>query len=158
MDLDIQSLLQQEKTAIRDGIDMSVCVIDKKQNTLQFAGAKNPMIYIQDGELNLIKGDKFSIGGKSPKHVKRFTSTTIDISKPTCIYLFSDGYQDQFGGPDGRKYMIKRLKEQLLNIHTQPMSYQKRILEENLNEWMNGERQIDDILVMGFHFSQEKKS
>ncbi|MFT5917165.1 MAG: serine phosphatase RsbU (regulator of sigma subunit) [Flammeovirgaceae bacterium] len=156
LDLDIQTVLQQEKTSIRDGIDMSLCIIDKNNHTVEFAGARNPLFYIQENELHVIKGDKFSIGGKSPRHIKRFTSTKIDVSKPTCLYLFSDGYPDQFGGENDRKFMIKRFKNELLENHTKPMSAQKKHLEKTLSDWMNGHRQIDDILVMGFRLEGKK--
>ena len=154
IDLDIQSILQQDKTSIKDGIDMSVCVIDKKNHTLEFAGAKSQIIYMQDGELNLLKGSKFSIGGKSSRHVKKFSSVTISLDRPTSLYLFTDGFPDQFGGPDNRKYMIKRFKEKISEIHVDPMVIQKQRLEQTLANWMGDHRQIDDITVMAFRFER----
>ncbi|MGB0525136.1 MAG: 7TM diverse intracellular signaling domain-containing protein [Flammeovirgaceae bacterium] len=151
LDLDIRTILQQERTANKDGMDMTICVIDPNAQTIEFAGAKNPMIYFQDDNMYLIKGDKFSVGGQHLKHMKRFTKRVIDISKPTTFYLFSDGYQDQFGGQEGRKFLSKRFRELLNDIHSKPMPLQKTILDETFHGWMRGvHKQIDDVLVMGF--------
>lgn len=150
LDMDIRTILQQDRTSNKDGMDMTICVIDPATQTMEFAGAKNPMIYFQDGTQQVIEGDRFSVGGKQLKHMKRFTKTQVDISKPTTFYLYSDGYQDQFGGNDGRKFLKKEFRKLLAENHTKPMALQKTILEETLNNWMASQKQIDDILVMGF--------
>ena len=155
LDVDIRTILQQDRTANKDGMDMTICTIDTKTQTLEFAGAKNPMIYFQDGNIHILKGDKFSVGGKQLKHIKRFTKTKIDISKPTTFYMYSDGFQDQFGGEEGRKFLTKRFRDLLTEIHEKPMPLQKTILEETFSNWIgSNHKQIDDVLVMGFRIGK----
>jgi serine phosphatase RsbU (regulator of sigma subunit) len=145
----VRTALKQKETNNQDGMDMAICVIDVKKKTMEFAGAKNPIIYIQDNEITQIKGDKDGIGGKSDDH--KFKYHTIDVNKPTWVYLFSDGYIDQFGGIQGRKFMIKRFRELLFEIYTKPMSEQKEFLDKTFIEWIGKDyNQIDDVLVMGF--------
>ncbi len=146
----VRFALQQYKNDNKDGMDMALCVIDKDAKTMEFAGAKNPIVYIQDGELFHIKGDSHPIGGSQGESKRSYTKHIISIEKPTTFYLFSDGYPDQFGGTDGRKFMIKNFKELLLKIHTLPFDEQKTILHNTIEDWKgNHEKQIDDILVMG---------
>ena len=146
---DVRQALQQKETQTNDGMDMALVSIDLKNKILEFAGAKNPLIYIQNGELHQIKGDIMGIGGVQQERERVFTAHEIDISKPTTFYLFSDGYQDQFGGKKGRKFMTKRFRELLFDIHKKPMQEQKSILETTLKDWRGKEEQVDDILVMG---------
>jgi PAS domain S-box-containing protein len=146
-----KSLKQQENASSRDGMDMALCTIDMDDRVIEFAGAKNPLVYIQDGEVHEIKGSKFGIGGRERGTERVYTKHTIDANKPTTLYIYSDGYQDQFGGPNKQKFMKKRLRELLLEIHQKPMEEQKQILDETLTQWMQegNERQIDDVLVIG---------
>lgn len=147
----IRKTMKQDETGNREGMDVSLVVIDKEQKTMDFAGAKNPLIYIQNGQMHHIKGDKITIGGEVREKAKLFNKHTIDISVRTTFYLFSDGYQDQFGGKDDRKLMLPKMKELFLEIHEQDMSAQKAILESTLLQWIAeaNERQIDDILLIG---------
>lgn len=148
----VKNSLKQDTTENRDGMDMSMCLVDKKEKKIYFAGAKNPLVYFQQGEMHQIKGDVHPIGGIERKPGKRtFTRHTIDISSPTTVYLFSDGFQDQLGGEKGMKFMSKRFKELLSKIHQKPMTEQKEILQQEMKNWI-GEKhhQIDDILVIGF--------
>lgn len=147
----IRKVMKQDETGSREGMDLSLVVIDKERKTMEFAGAKNPIIYIQNQKLHHIKGDKISIGGEESKRTKTFQKHLIDISVPTTFYLFSDGYQDQFGGKGNRKMMLPRMKELFLEIHEKDMVTQKSILENTLKEWIEegNEKQIDDILVIG---------
>ncbi|MEM6297889.1 MAG: GAF domain-containing protein [Bacteroidota bacterium] len=143
--------LKQRDTQNADGMDMVICVIDKKAKELSFAGAKNPLVYIQNGDLHYIKGDRFPIGGKQLGSVRNYTTHKISFHAPTTFYLYSDGYQDQFGGEKGtKKFMAPRFRNLLHNIHFLPMSEQEEILDTTIKKWMRGSRQIDDILVMGF--------
>jgi serine phosphatase RsbU (regulator of sigma subunit) len=145
----VRFALKQKETNNQDGMDMAICVIDKEKKTMEFAGAKNPLIYIQNGEVQQIKGDKNGIGGKSDDH--KFEAHTIDVSQPTWVYMFTDGYIDQFGGDQGRKFMIKNFRELLLEIHTMPMNQQKEYLDKAIKDWIGTKySQIDDLLVMGF--------
>lgn len=146
----IASVLKQSETNNRDGMDVALVVLDKPNQTMEFAGAKNPLLYIQNGEVSLIKGDKRSIGGLV-KNEQKFTNHHINISIPTIFYLFSDGYQDQFGGKENRKFMLSRLKSLCLDMHQKEMSEQQQILDDTLMSWMkeSDETQIDDVLVVG---------
>ncbi|MGD9992238.1 MAG: tetratricopeptide repeat protein [Salinivirgaceae bacterium] len=150
----IKKSLKQENTGNSDGMDIALCTYNQKEKSLTFAGAVNPLIYIQDGVMQSIKGDFFGVGGqmKGEGSTERFfTQTTIDVSKPTTCYLCSDGFADQFGGEKGKKYFMKNFRELLLNIHTQAMHEQATTLEQTLLAW-HGQKypRLDDVLVMGF--------
>lgn len=147
----IRKTLNQDEGSNRDGMDMSLCVINKEKRTVQFSGAKNPLLYIQDGKAHVIKGDRVPIGGVQTEKERYFSEKTIHVDRPTSFYIFSDGYIDQFGGPKNRKFLLKNLQNLLLEIHKKPMQEQEEILRKKLSEWMgNRENQIDDILVIGF--------
>lgn len=151
----VRKALKQDEPGNKnnDGMDMALCVIDKVKNTVEFAGAKNPLIYIQNNELIQIKSDKHPIGGVQREDERLFTKHNIDISTPTTFYIFTDGFQDQVGGGNGRKYMTKKFRSLLFDLHSRPMTDQKDILDKELYSWMNDEAkfdQIDDILVIGF--------
>ncbi len=136
-------------SGVKDGMDLALCIIDYKNMKLQFAGANNPLCLIRNNELIQIKGDKMAIGGNFDDELPKFTNHEIDIQKGDVLYTFSDGYPDQFGGGDGRKFMVKKFRELLLEIHQNPIEEQERILEEHLDEWRGKEEQVDDIIVIG---------
>ena len=148
--LSVRRFLKQDETANKDGMDAAICLIDPQEKVLEFAGANNPLVYIQEGEMHVIKGDRSAVGGVDTNRNHRFARHTVSIEKETWVYLFSDGYQDQFGGEEGRKFMSKKLRELLLEIHTQPFEDQKQCLSETMKRWMGSTAQIDDILVIGF--------
>jgi serine phosphatase RsbU (regulator of sigma subunit) len=145
----VRSALQQYKNENNDGMDMSICLVDNERKVIEFAGAKNPLIVIRDGELETIKGDKHGIGGSQGPANKSFIKHTIQIDRPTTFYMLSDGYEDQFGGTDNRKFMIKNLKDMLLKIHKDPFDLQQRILDKTIEDWRGETSQIDDILLIG---------
>jgi serine phosphatase RsbU (regulator of sigma subunit) len=145
----VQTSLKQAETNNQDGMDMAICTIDLATGTVEYSGAKNPLIYIQNQELTTIKGDRYPIGRSLYESVK-FTKHTIKPKSPTCFYMFSDGYVDQFGGPGNSKFKIPNFRALLHKIHEKPMAEQQTLLEETLEEWKNGQEQIDDILVVGF--------
>lgn len=149
----VLKIFRQGENENTDGMDISIAVIDKAQQKLYFAGAKNPIVYVQNGELHYIKGDKYPIGG-GVRFTQGATYHTheIDISTPTMCYLFSDGYQDQFGGESGRKMTGKRMRKLLSETAHLPAQKQLMKIEGYFWEWMTlaDERQLDDILVMGF--------
>ncbi len=142
--------LRQNETDNKDGMDLALCTIDTENKIVTFAGAKNPLIYIQNGEVHQIKGDKLPIGGVKIAETRNFQTHQISVTSPTTFYIFTDGYQDQFGGEDARKFMIKQLKELFLEIHQQDMQTQHEILSQTFKEWIGDHRQIDDVLVIGF--------
>lgn len=147
----VRNALKQDQTDNKDGMDMAFCRVRMKDKEVDFAGAKNPVVYIQNNELKQIRGDKFGIGGAQKEKERIFTRHTIKIDQPTCFYIFSDGFPDQFGGDEGDKYMIKLFKDYLLEIHNKPFDEQNALLENRLKEWMGDKyTQVDDILVIGF--------
>jgi serine phosphatase RsbU (regulator of sigma subunit) len=132
-------------------MDMSMCLIDPVRRVVQFSGAKNPIIYVVNGEAIRVRGDKESIGGGVVSPEYEYTTHEIPLEGPTWFYLFSDGFIDQFGGTDGRKFMIKNFSELLQHIHELPACEQREILKITFNEWKRKEYpQVDDVLVIGF--------
>ena len=147
----INAIFAQEKTGIREGMDAAICTLDFQARTLEFSGARSPLIYIQDNRLHHIKGEIFPVGGFKMKERKFFSRHVFPLPKATTVYLFSDGFPDQLGGTRGRRFTLKRFKDLLLDIHQLPMDTQEKILENTLTDWMGKEYdQIDDILVIGF--------
>ncbi len=145
----IESLHQTGKTSeSKDGMDLALYIVDTDKGVIEFAGANNPLVIIRDNEIIQIKGDKMPIGIHIKHHVP-FTNHIIEYKKGDVIYTFSDGYPDQFGGPKQRKFMIKNLKDLLLEIHKKPMPEQKEILLNTLLEWQGDTDRIDDIVLMG---------
>ncbi len=142
----IQSL-QKETSKNSDGIDIAVCAVDKAKKTIEFAGAKGQGLFVLDGQDILVRGDRFSIGDRADKFEKQFFS----YQKYAYIYLFSDGFQHQFGGPNSRKFMLKPMINLLLENHQLPMFKQMEKLGTALQNWMEEgkEKQIDDIMVLG---------
>ncbi len=147
----IHKALRQDVSKNTDGMDIALVVIDKQNKIMEFAGAKNPLYYIQNQEFHQVKADTYSIGGEQTKGAKIFTKHRIDISIPTTFYIGSDGFQDQFGGEHNKKFMVKRLRELLFSIHDKEMSEQKEILEKTIADWMRQGKthQTDDILWIG---------
>lgn len=140
---------KDEDGAVKDGMDLALCCVDYKAMKLQFAGAYNPAIIVRNGELIQLKGDKCPIGAFSRRAVAGFTHQEIDIQKGDMVYVFSDGYADQFGGDDGRKFLIANFKKLLVDVHALPVEKQKDVLEQTFFDWMKYENQLDDILVVG---------
>lgn len=141
--------LNQEMTESRDGMDISLCTIHLERKVLKYAGAMNSLYYIQNEEQFEIKADRRSIGGSQKEDQRIFTKHELDISVPTTFYLTTDGYLDQFSGLDHKKFMSKRFKDLTFEIHDQPMSSQKKHMDDTIRTWMDGCDQIDDILVIG---------
>src|SRR4030042_786845 len=136
-----------EDSSIRDGMDMAICVFHPGKKKLDFAGANNPMLLIRDNQITGYRGDRFPIGAFEGGRPQEFTNHEIELSKGDCIYLFSDGYADQFGGPDNKKFLSRKFEELLLEIHNKPLPVQKEMLNNRLIEWMGNNEQVDDILV-----------
>ena len=132
----------------KDGMDAVLCRFDFDKMELEYSAANNSFFIIRNGELLVFKPDKMPVG----KYIgveKPFTRNVVPIEKGDCIYTFSDGYADQFGGPDNKKFQSKRLKELFLNNCHKPMKVQKEIYARTLKEWQGVNEQVDDILVMG---------
>lgn len=132
----------------KDGMDIALCVIDPKHNKLQYAGAYNPLYLIRNEEFISLKADRMPIG----IHIiekESFTNHVMDIQKGDIIYIFTDGYIDQFGGPKSSKFKIGPFKDKLISIKDKSMKEQKEILETDFYKWKGNRDQIDDVLIMG---------
>lgn len=136
----------------KDGMDMALCVIDSKDMQMQYTGAHNPLYLIRDvdgrPELSEIKADMMPVGFYQGKD-KTFTNHHIQLKIGDTFYIFSDGFIDQKGGKENKKFMSKNFKNLLLEINDQPMLDQKDVLDRTLKDWMGDNSQIDDILVIG---------
>lgn len=137
-----------EQSTIRDGMDMTICAIDYDKMTLEYAGANNPLYIVRNEKLIITKADKFAIASFAPG-VKTYTNHSFKLEKDDVIYVFSDGYADQFGGGKGKKFMYKNFRALLLDIHKKPLPEQKQILYSELKNWQGEMEQIDDVLVVG---------
>ena len=146
---EIRSSLRQPETGNNDGMDITLCIYKQDNKKIEFAGAKNPMVYIRNNELHQIKGDIHPIGGSKSKPTIAYKKHEVCVEEPTMVYLFSDGYRDQFGGPDNAKFMSKKFNQLLLDIHQWPMNLQKDKLEKTIEAWKGKHPQTDDILVLG---------
>lgn len=135
---------------VRDGMDLAMCVIDHSKQTIEFAGAMNPLCLIRDDSITIIKGNRFSIGSLNEDEFNKFDNHTFKYKTGDTIYLYSDGYPDQFGGPLGKKFKQKRFLHMLLNIYHLSPQKQKVELKENFENWKGQLEQIDDVLVIGF--------
>lgn len=137
----------------RDGMDLALCVYDAQKGILEYSGAHNPLYHVRSGKLTAHRADKISIG--SPEEVgKTFTKTRLELEDGDMIYIFSDGYVDQFGGPKGKKFMYQPFRNLLVSMANEESADQRKILHEALESWKNTGKtrheQVDDILVMGF--------
>ena len=143
----VKNIFAQFGTKNSNGLDIAICIMDAEKKELQFSGANNPLYLIRDNELLDYNSTKNPIGfyfNESP-----FQNHIIYLEKNDVIYLFSDGYKDQFGGERRSKFTKKRFKKMLINIHLLPMEEQKIIVEENFEQWKADNEQIDDITVIG---------
>jgi serine phosphatase RsbU (regulator of sigma subunit) len=141
--------LNQEETKNQDGMDVALCVIDQENKILEYAGASRPLLVMQNGEMTVVESSKLPVGGFQKDRERIFDKHIFNLDVPTTLYIFSDGFQDQFGGPKGRKFSKNRLEELLFEIHQRPMPEQKRILNKTLVDWMGDNRQMDDIMIIG---------
>lgn len=132
----------------RDGMDLAMCIIDLDKMEAQFSGAYNPLVLVRSGEAQVYKGDKMPVGAM-PGELKEFSSTMVKLQKGDCLYMYSDGYADQFGGAEGKKFMSAKFRRLLCEISSKGMQEQKQILDDTIIDWMKNEKQIDDILVIG---------
>ena len=138
-----------EESTSKDGMDITLCSYDSKERELEFAGAFNPLFIVRDNEIMEIKGNKFPIGIFLEKESKKFTNHKMKVKKGDVLYIFSDGYADQFGGAKGKKFMQSQFRNLLFDIHKKPMPEQRRILDQTIEHWRGNEDQVDDILVIG---------
>jgi serine phosphatase RsbU (regulator of sigma subunit) len=131
-----------------DGMDMAFCILHKNRKTLEFSGAYNSLFIFQQGELREYRSNRMPIGIYYGEN-ETFTNCEIDVQKGDTIYIFSDGFADQFGGPSGSKYMKHNLKKLLSEICQKPMIEQRSILENEFENWKGSNNQIDDVTILG---------
>jgi serine phosphatase RsbU (regulator of sigma subunit) len=130
----------------KDGMDIALCLFSG--NKLQYAGAYNPLWLIRNKEIIEYKADKQPIGIYGEK-LNPFTNHTIDLQSGDSVYIFTDGYADQFGGPEGKKFKYSKLKELLLSVQQEPMNKQKDIISKQFRKWKGNLEQVDDVLLIG---------
>lgn len=138
---------EKSESVVKDGMDLSCISFDKSLNKLQWSGANNPLWYIYRNEFFEITADKKPIGVSDLS--SPFTTHEIPFEKGMVLYLFTDGYADQFGGPKGKKFKYKPLKELIFSNHTKPLAEQKAILDEAIEKWKGDLEQVDDVTIVG---------
>jgi len=151
---ELKNALRQDNSnpfSSQDGMDMSICVIDKTTNTLTYAGAMNPLFLLKNGEIETLDVTKKGVGGFEFFKNKPFTEQVIDIVKGTQLYLLSDGYMDQFGGTTNEKYNLKRFKVLLKQCESKSIEEQQSLFENSIEEWQGSNEQTDDVLVIGIN-------
>ncbi len=138
-----------QESTVRDGMDISLCVINKKTSELTYSGANNPVYIFRNKELLQLNADKFPVGAFVEDNIQSFTNQKLQLGKGDTIYLFSDGYADQFGGPKGKKLKYINLKRYLTESYEMSMRDQERYIEAKFTDWKGNYEQIDDVLVIG---------
>ncbi|NJL13571.1 MAG: SpoIIE family protein phosphatase [Microscillaceae bacterium] len=147
--LDRKLLMKLQQHNVNDGMDMALLVFDDENQRVSFSGANNPLYYVREGQIYQVKGSKFPIGSAQYRQKKKFDLHHVDYLPGDVYYIFSDGFQDQFGGELGQKYYKKRFREFLLAISHLPLREQKKHLEDELRQWQGEHPQTDDILIIG---------
>ena len=137
--------LKQDSTHMKDGMDIALCHLNLKTNELQYAGAHNPLVLIRENEIIETKADRFSIGSKEIS----FTNHAIEVKNNDSIFIYSDGFSDQFGGSDGKKFSSKRLKDMFVRISSLDSEAQYNQIDSIFRDWTKNEEQLDDICIVG---------
>ena len=137
-----------EEVKAQDGMDMAIIAYYHNTGQLQFSGAKNSLYIVRDGEVMKLKGDSYSIGGYRDDE-KKFTEHTFWAQEGDCLYMTSDGYLDQFGGPKGKKYKIAQFVKMITNMSNLSMEKQYKVLDQTFTNWRGELEQIDDVCVVG---------
>lgn len=146
------TLRQDEDATTKDGMDIALCKINLNTLEVEYAGAHRPLYIIKNGALEEVKGNKFPIGGGIFKNQTNFTNTKIKMGKGDSIYFSSDGFPDQFGGPEGRKLGPKRVREIVEMVHKLPMREAMGIFDHEWENWRGNQKQTDDVLLIGIKF------
>jgi len=154
MDQEIKYELKQGENPedSKDGMEMALCVVDLDTNELGYAGGGIPLYIMRDGELIIHKADKVMLGGMAgeTEDDNSLSVHNIQLQKKDTVYMCSDGFQDQFGGPQDKKFMAKRLRELFKEISDQPLKEQKEIITQRFEDWKKDSDQTDDVMVLGF--------
>ena len=145
----IKSILQSQEKGINDGMDLALIAINKKNFTLEYAGAYNPLYQVRNGEVIVHKGDRFPIGMSTMEQKKTFSNVFVELKPGDMLYMTSDGYADQFGSPEVKKFKTVNIKRILSEIWNLPVQMQKERLEKEIMDWKGELPQIDDIMFIG---------
>jgi ligand-binding sensor domain-containing protein/serine phosphatase RsbU (regulator of sigma subunit) len=145
----VKALMQRKEETINDGMDLTLIAFDRKKFTLEFAGAYNPLYLVRKGELFTYKGDRFPIGMSSLQAKKNFQTQKVEIQPGDMLYMTSDGYADQFGYSDGKKYKSGNVKKLLVEIWNLPINEQREKLKKEILDWKGDLQQVDDIMFIG---------
>ncbi len=159
----VANALNQKSSNNKDGMDIALCTIDTKTNKLYFAGANNPLVMILNDEMQIIKGNKYGIGGFSAMIYKKrielssdivemYNTHEFNIEPDTDVYIFSDGFQDQVGGNKSRKLGTRKFYELLKLNHKAEPGRQKKQLLKFYEDWKGENEQVDDIVIVGIKF------
>lgn len=151
VNIEIESAFHREddnSRSIKDGMEIGICCIDNKQRKVEYAGSFLPLYVMREGKLMEFRGDKFIIGRRIVGQL--YTNHILSLEDGDVFYMLSDGYADQFGGPENKKFMNRRLRYLLLTIHRYSFSDQHEILNDNIMRWMGNNDQVDDIMIVGF--------
>jgi serine phosphatase RsbU (regulator of sigma subunit)/HAMP domain-containing protein len=138
----------ENENTVSDGMDIALCSLTKDRKKLEYSGANNPLYLVRGGKIIKYKADKFAIGSFKNGE-KKYSNTEIDLQKGDVVYIFSDGYADQFGGSKGKKFLYSNFRDLLIEIHQKPIEEQKTLLNQRIEEWKGNYEQVDDILVFG---------
>ncbi|HEY0655009.1 MAG TPA: PAS domain S-box protein [Chryseosolibacter sp.] len=146
------TLRQDEDSTTKDGMDIALCKINLAAGEVEYAGAHRPLYIMKNGVMEEIKGNKFPIGGGIFKNQTNFTNTKVKLSKGDSFYFSSDGFPDQFGGTEGRKFGPKKTREIIERVHKLPMTEAMHVFEKEWEEWRGDTKQTDDVLLIGIKF------
>jgi sigma-B regulation protein RsbU (phosphoserine phosphatase) len=140
-----------EETEQRDGVDLAMCILDTQKNILNYAGAFNPVYIIRDQNLIEIAGDKMPVGVGAEEE-RPFGNHMHELKNNDAIYLFTDGFADQFGGPSGKKFKYQPFRDMLIRVSPLPMPEQKSRIKQTFDTWKGNHWQLDDVLIFGFRY------
>jgi PAS domain S-box-containing protein len=146
------TLRQDEDSTTKDGMDIALCKINMQRREVEYAGAHRPLYIMKNGVMEEIKGNKFPIGGGIFKNQTNFTNTKIKLEAGDSIFFSSDGFPDQFGGPEVRKFGPKKIREIIERVHKLPMSEASAIFDNEWEGWRGEQKQTDDVLLIGIKF------
>ncbi|OFX29870.1 MAG: hypothetical protein A2X08_12990 [Bacteroidetes bacterium GWA2_32_17] len=151
LDVGVTEILRQahNESGVKDGMDLSLVCIDNQMRTVEYAGAYNSIYYVHNNVLSEVKADKFPIGVNEDEVADVYTNNGLPVSKNDMVYLFSDGYADQFGGPKGKKFKYKQLEDTLVSVSNELVDKQKELIKKKFLDWKGQEEQVDDILIIG---------
>jgi len=153
--IEVRAALKQDiaHNTTNDGMDIALCSIDLDTLEMQYAGANRALYIFKSNATGYdfieVKPNKFSIGGFQAETTRQFNAHTIQLKQGDTFYMFSDGYADQFGGANNKKFMVKRLQTELMAMQLLPLGEQKLLVSKMLNDWKGDAEQVDDILMIG---------